>query len=88
MPDGTVQSRRSTWDEHSYAIAGEDRVYEFEDNIPTILGGALPVAKAIKLEVGTHIKYAIEKESIYVIVEGRERKFHISRTALREIPAP
>jgi hypothetical protein len=82
--NSTTRARRSQSDEYTYSIEGADRVYTITESVAR-LGGAVSfaVGKRANINPGDSILYAIEKNQLYVLVEGRERKFKIARIALK-----
>jgi len=83
--DGTAMVDRRQWDSEHFVVDAGDRFIWISDAVRRMGGSTLSfrVGKGAGLAPGESVTFAVERDSIYVLVDGKERKLHVDRIALK-----
>jgi hypothetical protein len=89
--DGTTTVDRRQWDSDQFVIDAGDRLISISKDVPRMGGSTISwsIGKRLRLVPGDAVQFALEKDSIYVLVDGKEQKLHVDRITLKPgDPAP
>ena len=83
--DGTTTVDRRQWDSEQFVVDAGDRFIWISDAVRRMGGSTISfrVGKGARLTPGDNVTFAIERDTIYVLVDGKERKLHVDRIALK-----
>jgi len=88
--DGTATVDRRQWDAEQFVVDAGDRLIVLSQSIRRMGGSTISfrVGKGARLAPGDTVTFAIERDAAYVMVDGKERKLHVDRIALKQGSQP
>ena len=83
--DGTTTVERRQWDTDQFTIDAGDRLIWISQTDPRMGGATISfrLGKGLGLVPGQSVTFAIERNTAYVLVDGKEHKVHVDRIALK-----